>query len=103
MYLHVTVEEPGLDEADHLPVARNAPKFGHRVFEKNIVSIDAVSLIRRKPSVIFLKLGNDIRHMLFFSTLVYRLKLGQQHGKRVSIRGTGDECGAKCLLLNTKG
>lgn len=50
--LHVAVQEPGLDETNHLLIARNASKFRHRVFEVHILGIKAVGLIFGKTLIV---------------------------------------------------
>lgn len=60
VYFHVAVTKPGLDEADHLPIAIASPKFRHRIFKVHILGVDFVGLILREAIVVGLENGQQI-------------------------------------------
>ncbi len=63
VYVHLAVAEPGLNEADHLPIAIATAKGGHRVFEVHIFSVESVGLVGGKAIVIGFKRGQKIHEL----------------------------------------
>lgn len=61
--IHLAVTEPGLDEADHLPIAIAPTKGGHWVFEVHILSVERVGLVGREAIVVGFERGQKIHEL----------------------------------------
>ncbi len=60
MNRHVAIEQPGLDEINHLSVALNSPELRERILKINISAIKAVGLVDRKPFIVLAEASENI-------------------------------------------
>lgn len=60
MQVKLGIDEPGLDESNHLFVAIKSPEFVKWVFEKDSVGVDTVGLVNGKALIVLFEDFNNV-------------------------------------------